>query len=126
MSNEIKIINTILLNKGESKNQGLTVDDKFTQTGNGYQGTTLNLTAAADTVVPVDKLTTGTYWNVKVTSLDSGASVQVGPESGGVIIPLDELDEEGEGAGGKLESSAVLRVKAIGGDAQVAYFVTEA
>ena len=91
MAGEITLNGSVQLKKGKINEPGITVKSlKVDQAGNGYQGNTLQLLVGIDTVVPVTLLTTPGIWQVRHTG--TTGTLEVGPESGGVIVPLDKLN----------------------------------
>lgn len=123
MAKELSITNSIQLTNGEIKGQGIVVSGtQFDQTGNGYQSGSLTLSAGVDTVVPVNELTTPGLWVIQHAG--SAGTLEIGPESGGVIVPLDKL-KPGEVASGRIKSGVVLRVQAITADLVAAFFIAE-
>jgi len=124
MANEIRIANSITVNKGNVKNQGIGMASRFDQVGNGYQSGTIDLASTVEISLPVDELTTPGFYTITVNSLDSGAMVQVGPDATG-IVPMDSLEMELATTSGFINTGSVIKIVATGGDAQIAFFVAE-
>jgi len=122
---DILITNTININKGTIRDRGLKVNNLvLSQTGSGYQSGTLDIGAGVTVDLPIDELTTAGVWNLQVSEAATGATLQVGPNNGGAILPMDELNET-EVASGRIASGAGVKLKAIGGAVKVEFFVAE-
>ena len=125
MTDEINKISNITVNKNNVTNQGMSVNKRFNQIGEGYQGGTIEITSGATVELPIDQLTTPGMYQLQFISGDSGATVQVGPDNGGTILPMDEI-YVGEVSDGRVSSGVTIKIKAVGGDVTVETFVAEA
>lgn len=101
---------------------------KFDQAteGGGNPGT-VNLTAGVDTALDLSALTTPTWAILRNVSADgTGSKIQVGPDSGGAIVPLIEV-EDGQPSGPiRLVPGVTVRAQAIGVDASLQFEALEA
>lgn len=124
MAGEITITSSVRVIKVPIDQNGIQVtNEKVDQSGSGYVGDTLTLAVGVDTVIPFTNLTVPGIWQVRHSGI-LGGTLDVGPESGGVIIPLDNLNT-GEVAMGRIKSGVVLRVRALVAVIVAEFFIVE-
>lgn len=123
---DITLNDTININKGEIKDQGLAAQNiRLSQTGTGFQAGEITIGAGVTVDLPVDNLTTPGRYVIQLTEVATGASLQVGPDNGGSILPMDEVAEAGEPIAGRVSSGVTIKLKAISGQVKANCFVAE-
>ena len=123
MADEITITDIINVTKGRLVNRGLSVAGiPITFNGSQYVGQVQTIGTSPEALVMGDVTVPGRYVMAN-NEASGGNSIQIGSNDSTGFHPLDELDP-GESSSGRLAINTPF-AKAIGGSAELEYFILE-